>query len=157
MAVKHLKHTEDRTLLPCREAWSPGPLGFPIFELVLVVVPVVIVIPDSIVSEYKQANQNQEKITDRENKNRLIRELKDTMWSPKSKTGNKKREPAVKWVLNPLARFPIAWMASTATAMFTSVISCNINKLQYYLILQNGQSQLPQERHPVLAPCLVQI
>jgi len=41
-----------------------------------------------------------------------------------SKTGNKKRELAEKWVLNPRARLPIAWTASTATAIFTSVISC---------------------------------
>lgn len=41
-----------------------------------------------------------------------------------SKTGNKKRELAEKLVLNPRARLPIAWIASTATAIFTSVISC---------------------------------
>lgn len=40
-----------------------------------------------------------------------------------SKTGNKKRELPEKWVRKPRARFPIAWMASTATAMFTSVTS----------------------------------
>lgn len=41
-----------------------------------------------------------------------------------SKTGNTKRELAEKFVLNPDARFPRAWTASTATAIFTSVISC---------------------------------
>lgn len=41
-----------------------------------------------------------------------------------SKTGNKNRELPEKWVLRPLARLPMAWMASTATAMFTSVTSC---------------------------------
>lgn len=39
--------------------------------------------------------------------------------------GNKNREFPEKCVLRPLARFPIAWMASTATAMLTSIISCN--------------------------------
>lgn len=41
-----------------------------------------------------------------------------------SRTGNKNRELPEKWALKPWARLPIAWMASTATAMFTSVISC---------------------------------
>lgn len=41
-----------------------------------------------------------------------------------SKTGNNKREFPEKWFLRPLARFPIAWIASTATAMFTSKLSC---------------------------------
>lgn len=42
-----------------------------------------------------------------------------------SNVGNKKRELPEKWFLRPLAKFPIAWIASTETAMFTSVISYN--------------------------------
>lgn len=41
-----------------------------------------------------------------------------------SRTGSMNREFPEKLVLNPLARLPIAWIASTATAIFTSVISC---------------------------------
>lgn len=40
-----------------------------------------------------------------------------------SKTGNRNRELPEKLALSPLERLPIAWMASTATAIFTSVIS----------------------------------
>lgn len=40
-----------------------------------------------------------------------------------SNVGNRKRELPEKWFLRPLAKFPIAWMASIDTAMFTSVIS----------------------------------
>jgi hypothetical protein len=49
---------------------------------------------------------------------------KITIYVLTSKIGNRKREPPEKWVLRPRERLPIACMASTATAMFTSVISC---------------------------------
>jgi hypothetical protein len=60
-----------------------------------------------------------------------------------SKTGNKKRELPEKCNLRPLARLPIAWMASTATAMFTSVISCkqkqSVKLLYATLVVKNKQ------------------
>jgi hypothetical protein len=57
-----------------------------------------------------------------------------------SKTGNKNRELPEKWDLRPRARFPIACMASTATAMFTSVISCRQKHSEALLI--GGQNEM---------------
>lgn len=42
-----------------------------------------------------------------------------------SKTGRSIRAFPEKWVLKPLAKFPIAWVASTETAKLTSVMSCS--------------------------------
>lgn len=49
------------------------------------------------------------------------------------RTGNKKRELIEKCIRKPLARLPSAWIASTATAMLTSVISC-IDNIEVYII-----------------------
>lgn len=60
-----------------------------------------------------------------------------------SRIGNRNLELAAKWFLRPLARFPVAWIASTETARFTSVASWNHrkedNKINEELLL----SQMP--------------
>lgn len=61
-----------------------------------------------------------------------------------SRTGSKKRELPAKWTRNPLARLPSAWIASTATAMLTSVISC-IDNVEVEIIHHEVTNQFKEQ------------